>query len=116
MNQQVPENSHPPTQKSDGSLAEARPPHLVSAAVVSRFLMRLAILAGFAALGTHGYGRSLETMLELAALYCGIVGSLRREQPFGSVLTNFDESAAYALIVWPWLPRRNAVLLQEVHL
>jgi hypothetical protein len=93
----LPDNPHPPAQEPNGPLAHVQLPHLVSAAVISRFFVRLAILAAFAALGTHGYGRTLESLLELAAFYCAIVAPLRREQPFGPVLTHFDEAVAYAL-------------------
>ena len=61
-------NPAPPPHEPEGGLADVRPSHLMSAAVISRFLVRLAILASFAALGAHGYARTLESLLDLAAV------------------------------------------------
>jgi hypothetical protein len=55
------------------------------------------ILSAFASIGTFGYARTLESLLVMATLYCMAASSLRREAPFGRVLTHFDEAAAYAL-------------------
>lgn len=73
------------------------PPGPRSAAVVLRFLVRMAILAAFAGIGTLGYARTLESLLAMATLYCVFVSTLRREPPFGPVLTHADEAAAYGL-------------------
>jgi hypothetical protein len=34
----------------------------------------------------------------LSAIFCVIVGAMRREAMFGPVLTHWDEAAAYAVI------------------
>jgi len=73
-------------------------PAFGSAYALTRFFMRLAIFGVFAALGQHGFGRTLTNMLILAFAYCIVVAAIRREQPFGAELTHFDEAAAYAAI------------------
>jgi hypothetical protein len=74
------------------------PRELGSIQVLVRFLMRMVILSVFALLGSQGFGRTLESLLALAALYCVFAAAIRREAPFGPILTHFDEAAAYALI------------------
>jgi len=71
---------------------------VVSAHVLIRFALRLVILAIFAALGSRGFGKTLEGLLALAAVYCIVIAAVRREAPLGPVLTHFDEAAAYAVI------------------
>jgi hypothetical protein len=34
----------------------------------------------------------------LSAIFCAVVGAMRREAMFGPVLTHWDEAAAYAVI------------------
>jgi hypothetical protein len=79
-------------------------PAFGSAHVLTRFFLRLVILSAFAALGHRGFGKTLEGMLMLAVLYCIFAAVVRRERPFGPLLTHFDEAAAYAvvahLVVW----------------
>jgi hypothetical protein len=60
--------------------------------------MRLVILSIFAVLGSQGFGKTLESLLLLAALYCIFAAAVRREEPFAPVLTHFDEAAAYIVI------------------
>jgi len=76
---------------------KANRPQPGSALVVLRFAVRMLILIGFASIGTIGFARTLEALLTMAAIYCSAIATLRREAPFGPVLTNFDEAAAYAL-------------------
>ena len=71
---------------------------LVSVQVLIRFLLRMVLLSVFAALGSQGFARTLGSLLVLATFYCITVGAIRREAPFGPVLTYFDEAAAYAVI------------------
>ena len=73
-------------------------PDFGSAYALTRFFMRMAIFVGFAALGQHGFGKTLANMLILAFAYCIVVAAIRREQPFSPALTHFDEAAAYAAI------------------
>src|SRR5450759_3757319 len=75
-----------------------------SVQALTRFFMRLVILGIFAALGSQGFGKTLEGLLVWAVFYCVFVAAIRREEPFGPVLTHFDEAAAYAVItrLAPW--------------
>jgi hypothetical protein len=74
------------------------PRELVSVQVLIRFLLRMVILSVFAALGSQGFAKTLESLLVLATFYCITVAAIRREAPFGPVLTHFDEAAAYAVV------------------
>jgi hypothetical protein len=65
---------------------------------LTRFFLRLVIFSIFAVLGSQGFGKTLESLLVLAVFYCVFVAAIRREEPFGPVLTHFDEAAAYAVI------------------
>jgi hypothetical protein len=69
-----------------------------SAQALTRFFMRLVILSIFAALGSQGFGKTLEGLLAFAVFYCIFSAAIRREKPFGPVLTHFDEAAAYVVI------------------
>jgi hypothetical protein len=69
-----------------------------SVQALTRFFMRLVILSIFAALGSQGFGKTLEGLLAFAVFYCIFAATVRREQPFGPALTHFDEAAAYAVI------------------
>jgi hypothetical protein len=73
-------------------------PHFGSAQALTRFFLRLVILSIFAALGSQGFGKTLESLLVWAVFYCIFAAAVRREKPFGPVLTHFDEAAAYAVI------------------
>jgi len=73
-------------------------PHFGSAQALTRFFLRLLILSIFAALGSQGFGKTLESLLVLAVFYCIFVAAIRCEEPFAPVLTHFDEAAAYAVI------------------
>ena len=73
-------------------------PHFGSAQALTRFFLRLLILSIFEALGSQGFGKTLESLLVLAVFYCIFVAAIRREEPFAPVLTHFDEAAAYAVI------------------
>jgi len=64
--------------------------------VLIRFLVRIPLLGVFAAIGSEGFGRTFEALLLLSVLYCVFTATLRRETPFGPVLTHFDEAAGYA--------------------
>ena len=79
-------------------------PAFGSAQVLTRFFLRLVILSVFATLGQQSFGKTLESMLILAVLYCIFIAAIRRENPFGPLLTHFDEAAAYVvvaqLLVW----------------
>ncbi|HEY1309824.1 MAG TPA: hypothetical protein VGF02_02660 [Pseudolabrys sp.] len=82
-------------------------PAFGSAYALTRFFMRLAIFGVFAALGQQEFAKTLANMLILAVAYCVVAAAIRREQPFGPILTHFDEAAAYAFIavVAAWTAR-----------
>jgi hypothetical protein len=69
-----------------------------SAQPLTRFFLRLVIFSIFAAFGSQGFGKTLESLLVLAVFYCVFIAAIRREEPFGPALTHFDEAAAYAVI------------------
>jgi hypothetical protein len=71
---------------------------LSSSQVLLRFVLRLALLSTFAIFGTQGFGTTFATLLGLSAIFCAVVGAVRREAMFGPVLTHWDEAAAYAVI------------------
>jgi hypothetical protein len=74
------------------------PQQLNSPQVLWRFALRLVLLSTFATFGTRGFGAAFAALLALSAIYCAIVGAMRREAMFGPVLTHWDEAAAYAVI------------------
>jgi hypothetical protein len=73
-------------------------PHFGSAQTLTRFFLRLMLLSVFAAFSHQGFGKTLGGLLTLAFFYCLFAAVIRREKPFGPVLTHFDEAAAYAVI------------------
>ena len=69
-----------------------------SSQVLFRFVFRLILLSIFATIGTQGYAAAFVALLALSAIFCTVVGAMRREAMFGPVLTHWDEAAAYAVI------------------
>ena len=74
------------------------PRELASIHVLIRFVLRMILLGVFATFGSQGFGRTFESLLILAVLYCVFAAAVRREAPFGPILTHFDEAAACAAI------------------
>ena len=74
------------------------PQELRSIQVLVRFFLRMAILMAFAAFGSIGFGRSLVALLWMAAILTAIVGAMRREPPFDTVLNHWNEMMAYAAL------------------
>ena len=66
--------------------------------VLIRFLLRIALLGIFAAIGSEAFGKAFEALLLLSVVYCVFAATLRREMPFGPMLTHFDEAAGYAAL------------------
>ena len=66
--------------------------------VLFRFVYRLALVTAFASLGAQDFRTMFAALLILSALFCAIVGAMRREAIFGPVLTHWDEAVAYAVI------------------
>jgi hypothetical protein len=79
--------------------ARSAPPKPASAQVLARFVLRLLIIGVFATFSAQGFGKTAQSLFGLAMIYCAVLGGMRREAPFGPVLTNFDEAAAYGLCV-----------------
>jgi VIT1/CCC1 family predicted Fe2+/Mn2+ transporter len=74
------------------------PQQLRSVQVLARFCLRMVILAVFAAFGSIGFGRSLIALLWMSAILSAVIGALRREPPFDTVLNHWDETLAYAAL------------------
>ena len=69
-----------------------------SVRVLLRFGVRVLLLAGFAAFGSTGFGRSFAALLWMAIVLCAVVGLIRREPPFGSALNHWDEGVAFGAL------------------
>ena len=69
-----------------------------SSQVLLRFVFRLTLLSAFATFGTRGFGSAFAALSVLSALFCAVVGVMRREAVFGPVLTNWDEAVAYLIL------------------
>jgi hypothetical protein len=63
-----------------------------------RFGLRMIILMVFAAFASIGFGRSLVALLWMSTIMSAVIGAIRREPPFGTVLNHWDETAAYAAL------------------
>ena len=74
----------------------SHPPH--SSQVLFRFVFRLVLLSAFASVSTRGFGTAFASLLVLSAIFCAIVGLIRREPVFDPVLTHWDEAATYAVM------------------
>ena len=68
------------------------------AQVLVRFFLRISILAFFAAFAGAGFARGLAALLWMSIILCAVVGTMRREQPFGAALNHWDETVAYAAL------------------
>jgi hypothetical protein len=68
-----------------------------SVRVLLRFALRLAILALFAAFGSHGFAATFAQLLGLGTMMCAVIACMRREIPFDPVLSHWDEAAAYTM-------------------
>jgi hypothetical protein len=66
--------------------------------VVLRFGLRMIILVVFAAFASIGFGRSLVALLWMSTILSAVIGAIRRELPFDTVLNHWDEAAAYAAL------------------
>jgi hypothetical protein len=63
-----------------------------------RFGLRMIILVIFAAFASIGFGRSLVALLWMSTILCAVIGAVRREPPFDTILNHWDEAAAYAAL------------------
>jgi hypothetical protein len=67
--------------------------------VVVRFFLRTIILVIFAAFGSIGFARSLAALLWMSIILSSVIGTMRREPAFGTVLNHWDETVAYAALL-----------------
>jgi hypothetical protein len=74
------------------------PRQLRSTQVLVRFSLRMTVLVAFAAFGSIGFGRSLAALLGMSMILSAVIGAIRREIPFGSILNHWDEMVAYAAL------------------
>jgi len=56
------------------------------------------ILAIFAVFASIGFGRSLVALLWMSTILSAVIGAVRREPPFDTVLNHWDETAAYVAL------------------
>jgi hypothetical protein len=66
--------------------------------VLIRFCLRASILVIFAAFGSIGFGRSLAGLLWMSIILCAVIGTVKREPPFHTVLNHWDETGAFAAL------------------
>jgi hypothetical protein len=71
------------------------PKELRSTQVLVRFCLRMIILAVFASFGSIGFAGSFVALLGMSTILSVVVATMRRELPLDSVLTHWDEAAAY---------------------
>jgi hypothetical protein len=71
------------------------PKDLRSFQALIRFILRMIILAVFASFGSIGFARSLAALLAMSTVLSMVVATMRQELPLDSVLTHWDEAAAY---------------------
>jgi hypothetical protein len=57
----------------------------------------MSILVIFAAFGI-GFGRSLAALLSMSVILSVVIGAMKREPPFDTVLNHWDETVAYAAL------------------
>ena len=82
----------------EGQPAPELQPRADAAQVMLRVALRLALLAGVALLLRQDLARSMPTLLYLLAIFCAATAVGRREAIFGSMLTHWDEAAAYVVL------------------
>jgi hypothetical protein len=58
----------------------------------------MSILVIFAAFGSIGFGRSLAALLSMSVILSAVIGAIKREPPFDTVLNHWDEAEAYAAL------------------
>jgi hypothetical protein len=58
----------------------------------------MGILVVFAAFASIGFGRGLAALLWMSIILCAVIGTMKREPPFGPVLNHWDETVAFAAL------------------
>jgi hypothetical protein len=74
------------------------PQELKSTRVIVRFFLRMIVLVVFAAFAGIGFGRSFAALLWMSTIFSAVMGAIRREPAFGTVLNHWDETIAYAAL------------------
>ena len=74
------------------------PRELRSTQMLLRFCLRMSILVIFAAFGSIGFGGSLAALLSMSVILSAVIGAMKREPPFDTVLNHWDEAVAYAAL------------------
>ena len=75
------------------------PQQLISTQVIVRFALRMIILVVFAMFAGIGFGRSFAALLWMSTIFSAVMGTIRREPPFGAVLNHWDETVTYAALL-----------------
>jgi len=52
----------------------------------------MSILVVFAAFASIGFTKGLAALLWMSIILCAVIGTMRREQPFGAALNHWDET------------------------
>ena len=80
----------------------AQPPNLSRelkpTQVLIRFVLRMSILVVFAAFASIDFTKGLAALLWMSIILCAVIGTMKREPPFGAVLNHWDEIVAYAAL------------------
>ena len=58
----------------------------------------MSILVIFAAFSSIGFGRSLAALLWMSIILGAVIGAIKREPPFDTVLNHWDETVAYSAL------------------
>ena len=69
-----------------------------SGRVVLRFCVRLALLAGFAAIAHAGFRAAFPAFLLTGGIFCAFWAAVHREHLFGPILTHWDEAALFVML------------------
>jgi hypothetical protein len=71
---------------------------LSSTQVLVRFSLRMAILVCFASFGGIGFAHNLAALLWMTVILSAVVGTMKRERPFDTILNHWDEAVAYTAL------------------
>jgi len=71
----------------------------------------MSILVIFAAFGSIGFGRSLATLLGMCIILSAVIGAMKREPAFDTVLNHWDETVAYGALFSQVSSFNHSVLL-----
>ena len=66
--------------------------------VIVRFWLRMVILIAFALFGGARFDESLVLLLMMSTVLSAVLATVKREEPFASVINHWDEAIAYAAL------------------